>query len=115
MSENHAMRSRPFYILTCALAVVAAICAGASKLDAARAMRAAAESTTARTADDQQHSQYLSSYFAKESDHLGTVAFVVLFIAVVCWLLSVARRESGRQVVPLILLIVAAFTCLLQV
>lgn len=109
------MRSRPFYFLTCALALVATVVDGASKVDSARAASSAARAAAAQSPEDRASLHSVAHLYAVQADRLSVVAVVVLVLALGGWVCSLWRRENGLQSVPLLLLFLAGLLQLLMV
>lgn len=109
------MRTHPFYLLTCALAVVAGLVAVASKVDAGRAARAAAKAVASHSPEEREALHSVAHWYAGQSDRLSRVAAVVFVLAVGGWACSLRRREHGLQSVPLLLLVLAVLLQLLMV
>jgi hypothetical protein len=109
------MRSRPFYVVTCALAVAAVVLTGASKVVAGRVATSAARATEAHTGEEREALRAAAHVYAARSDLLWGVAAVAFVSAIVGWGCSLWRREGGLQSVPLVLLIFAGLLQLLMV
>ena len=109
------MRARPFYLLTCALAVVAVVVAGASKMCSGRAVTAGAKAVGSQSPEEREALRSIARGYAGQSDRLSLVAAVVFVLALGGWACSLWRREHGLQSVPLLLLFLAGLLQLLMV
>jgi hypothetical protein len=109
------MRSPPFYFLTCALAVVAAVVAVASQVDAGRAAGTAAKAAEARSPEDREALQSVVHSYVSRANCLSRVAAAVFVLALGGWAFSLLRREPGWQSIPLLLLCLAGLLQLLLV
>lgn len=109
------MRTRPFYFLTCALAVVAGVVAGASLVHAGRAARSAALAAAAHSPEDRESLCSVAHLAAVQSDRLSLAAAVIFVSALGGWACSLWRRERGLQRIPLLLLFVAGLLQLIMV
>lgn len=109
------MRTRPFYLLACALAMVAIVVEGASKPYAAKAAKAAARAAESHVPEDREALHLVACYSAAQADRLSLVAVVALVVAVGGWICSLLRRERGWQSIPLLLLLLAGLLQLILV
>ena len=109
------MRARPFYFVTCCLAVATVLIVGASKVCAGRAAIAAARAVASDSPDDREALHYVAHLNAVRSDRLSLVAAVVFVLAICGWLCSLWRREHGLWGVPLVILFLAGLLELLMV
>lgn len=109
------MHTRPFYFLASGQAAVAVVVAGASKVDAGRAARSAAEAAAASSPEDHEALHAVAHFYAVQSDRLSRVAAVVFVLALGGWVCSLWRREHGLQSIPLLLLFLAGLLQLLMV
>ncbi len=109
------MRTRPFYLLTCVLAIAAVVVSGASKEYAGRAARAAARAAASDSPEEREALQSAAHLAADQSGGLSIAAAAALVLAIGTWVCSLWRREGGLQSVPLLLLVVAVLIQLLMV
>lgn len=109
------MRTRPFYLLTCALAAVAIVVSYASKVNARRAVETAAKAVEPSSPDDREALHSAAHRYASRSDRLSLVGAIVFVLALGGWVFSRLRREHGLQSVPLLLLFLAGLLQLLLV
>jgi hypothetical protein len=109
------MRTSPFYLLTCALALVAVVVTGASKAAAARAAISMAQAVAADSPEDREALHAVAHSYAAQSGGLGETAAVVFLLALGAWVWSLRRRERGLQSIPLLLLCLAGLLQLLMV
>lgn len=109
------MRTRPFYLLACALAVAAILLEGAAKQHAVRAARAAAYAAQSQASTEREMLQSVARVDASEYGHFSGVAAISLILGLGAWASSLWRRERGLQSIPLALLVFAVLLRFLMV
>ena len=109
------MRNRPFYLLTCVLAMAAVVVTGASKQYAGRAAQAAAGAAAANSPEEREALHSAADRYAEQSGRLSVVAIGVLVLAIAGWVCSRLRRERGLQSIPLLLVCLAVLLQFLAV
>jgi hypothetical protein len=111
--EGEAMRNRPFHVLACAVAVVAVAIACASKVEAGRAARSAAEAAATDSPEDREALQSIAHLYAVRSDRLSLGAGIACVLTLGASACSLWRREGGFQSIPVLLLLLAGLFQLL--
>ena len=109
------MRKRPLYLLALLLAIAAILTGIAAKRCAALAATAAARATAAEHDEDRISARNEAKFYVREHDRVSRGALGALFVGFALWLWSLHRGESGRQSVPLVLLLSAVIIQLLLV
>jgi hypothetical protein len=109
------VRTRPFYLLTCVLAIVAVVVSGVSKEYAGRAAMATAHAAASHLPEEREALHSAAHLAADQSGRLSTVAAAAFAVAIGAWVCSLWRREGGLQSVPLALLVLAVLMQMLAV
>ena len=109
------MKARPFYVLACALAVVAIVVSCASVIKARRALESAARAAEADSPDDRVALHSTALLHARQSDRHYLAGAVLFVVALGGWVTSRFRQEGGLLIIPLLLMFVAGIFQLLLV
>jgi hypothetical protein len=109
------MSKRPFYLLAIVCFLVSMLTGIAAQTKAAQAAKFAAIAASSDRDDDQLVFLNLSKRSLAEYRDVAITSLGILAGGVVAWLLSRRRRESGRQDVPLVLMVIAVVIQLLLV
>ncbi len=109
------MSKRPFYLLAIVCFLVSLLTGIAAQTKAAQAAKFAAIAASSDSDDDQLVFLNLSKRSFAEYRDVAITSLGILAGGVVAWFLSRRRRESGRQGVPLVLMVIAVVIQLLLV
>lgn len=99
------MRTRPFYLLSCAFAVVAGLLEYVSKVDAHRAATSAAMAVQAPTVGDRQSLTAVAHQAAVRSERYSLASTFALLLTTAAWAYSYWRRERALQSIPFVLVL----------
>jgi hypothetical protein len=109
------MRTRPYYFLACAFAVVAIIFEGAAKQYAGRAARTAAKAVQSQSPEERDTFHTAARWDAIQSGGFSGVAAVGFCLGLGAWIYCLWRGERGLQSIPLLLLILVVLLKLFMV
>jgi hypothetical protein len=101
------MRSRPFYVLACALAMTAMVLVVAGQIVASQVAMSGAHAADAQMAAERELWGAAAHQAAVQSGWMGLAALVVWGLGLGAWGCSLWRRERGLQSLPVLLLILA--------
>ena len=109
------MRQRPLYLITILFLIVANSAGLLALSTASRAALSTARATAAELDHDHREVFNESRQLVGQHGQIAAFAFGAFLFSIISWTGSGLRREPGLQSIPLVLMILAVFTQLIQV